>query len=195
MNIEGFHDLIVRAKRGDEAAFEKALSLVRPWLEIVAAQYRDPAMTAVDLVEIACYQAWRKIHTFKGGKNDEGTYKAFRAWMEKIVRNLGRNAVRDRERKRRHPDEKPKRLEDEPTPMSPGKTPSSICSGDERRWRIETTLASLPDQTAASIVRMHIMEEMSFTEISKDLDLDYEKVRARFNSAMRTLERSLRDLL
>ena len=77
-------------------------------------------------------------------------------------------------------------------PPAPDLTPGALARSEEQSRRIEKALKNLPDQTSARIVRLHLIEGLSFVEIAKDLELVYEKVRRRFRAAVRQLKGDLR---
>src|SRR5437867_2287578 len=110
-----FRDLVQRAQTGDRQAMDELLPIVRPWLEQSARRYvdpREPGASTSDLVQEAWLQAWQKLDQFRGGRDDQQTLAMFRAWVSRIVRRLGLNAVRHRHAQRRKPQQKIVRLQE-----------------------------------------------------------------------------------
>lgn len=209
MEREGFDHLVREAQRGDRAAMDEVLEVLRPHLEHLARPFADPARPAEstsDLLQETCLRAWQRLDGFEGGKNDEETFAMFRSWIGQIVHRLGLNAQRDRGRQRRSPPQRilplgPSRAGNETREdggieaTAPEPTPSAYARADERSIKIQEALDDLPDAVNASIVRMRFFDAMTIPEISERLGLGYEQVRERYRSTLRRLERHLEGLL
>ena len=209
MRFEGFHDLARRARDGDREAMDHVLVRLRPYLGEIARTYADPARpvgSTTDLVQESCLRAWSKIGDFRGGEDDEETFALFRAWMGRIVRNLGLNSLRDLAAAKRDGGRRPLRLDPnlaDPAgarlavidPPAPSEAPSSIVRSEERHERVRAAIAALPDELGAAIVRMHYFEGLRLFEIARRLDLGYDRVRDGFRGSMRILRKELRGWL
>jgi RNA polymerase sigma factor (sigma-70 family) len=205
MDIKGFHDLVRRAKAGDRKAMDEVLERLTPQLTKMARPYADPARrvgSTQDLLQDSCLRAWLKLDSFEGGSGDEETFAMFRAWIGQIVKRLGINAERDRKRQRRMPDKgfiplgAP--LPGQATsdggvvdPLAREGTPSEYARADERAEKIQAALEKVEDETGASIVRQRFFEGRTLREIAERLDMDVGRVRERYRTVMRSLERDL----
>lgn len=206
---EGFNDLLRKAQAGDRPAMDRVLSILQPHLDPLARSYADPsrpAQSTSDLLQESCLRAWEKLGDFRGGENDEETFRMFRAWMGQIVRRLGLNVGRDRMAKGRSPEGHLLPLgvrspagsttgDGEGGIPSPGHSPSAYVRADELTERVREALETMPDRTAAAILRLRFFEGMELTEIAERLGLHYEKVRDRHRVAMQRLRRDLRPWL
>lgn len=185
---------------------DRVLDMLRPQIEPIARQYADPARSSqstADLLQESCLRAWNRIGSFQGGKNDHETFAMFRAWIGQIVRRLGMNAKRDLERQRRKPDGGFARLaETRPTdtggrgaiePSGENPSPSAAARGAEFGRQIVDRLDGLPDRTNATIVKMHVFEGLSFTQISERLGMAYETARERYWATVNQLQLDLKD--
>ena len=61
-------------------------------------------------------------------------------------------------------------------------------SDDEKRYEFKELLASLPD-TQSSVIRMKIMDELSFTEISQLLSIPASTAKSRYKAGMEKLRK------
>lgn len=205
----GFRDLVVRAQAGDREAMDEVLSALRPHLDHLARPYAPPVRpveSTADLLQESCLRAWRKIDSFRVGRNDEETFALFRAWVGQIVRRMGVDAQRASRRKCRRPSRRilsigPVRSGDSATTSAavdpPGRTdrPSAHARGSELDREIREALGRMPDPRDAAIVRMHAFEGLSLTRISQRLNLGYDMVREHYWAAIERLKRDLREWL
>lgn len=203
MDSEGFHELVQQARAGDRKAMDRVLDTLRPHLDQMAHAYSDPSRpveSTADLVQKSCLRAWRNLGSFEGGKDDEETFAMFRAWIGRIVRNLGLNARRDYQAQRRRPDmpilavgaKKPGQSTGGGLdPPAPDPTPSAQVRTSERARQVREALAGLSDQTTAEIVRMHFFESLTLKEIAERIGMTHNQVRDRYRAGMRRLEEFL----
>ena len=206
---DGFHDLILRAQRGERTAIGELLEVVRPWLWQAAKGFADsewPDQSTADLAQAAWLRAWQSLGQFQGpgdGETDDAQSLAmFRAWIMQIVRRLGMNAVRDRQTDHRRPSGRLQRLDAAPpaddtaTWGSPWSrtdepSPSAHVEADERAELIRAALDKIADDLDRRIVRLRFFEGVSLREVAERLELNREEIRRRFHTAMRFLEREL----
>jgi RNA polymerase sigma-70 factor, ECF subfamily len=205
MQPTGFHDLLRQAQSGDRAAMDRVITLLRPYLEQVAARYADPdraSASASDLVQDACLRAWEKIDQFHGGTNDEQTLALFRSWVGQIVQRLGLNDRRDRKAQRRTPALPLVRLDNpgagestargggaDPADREP--TPSMNLRTDEQARLVQAALERIADETDRAVLRLRFFDGLSLREIAERLTLSYNKVRERYQVGLEQLEREL----
>ena len=206
MDSEGFKDLVRRAQAGDRASMDRVLEVLRPQLERLARPFADPVRPAAstsDLLQETCLRAWQKLDTFEGGQGDEETFAKFRAWIGRIVRNLGMNLHREQLADKRSPGEKILSLDRghksdshasgariDAADAAPG--PGTRLQGEEMARELRRALKTWDDRVDAEIVRMHFFEELTFPEISEQVGLRYDQVRERYRSTMRDLEKHLK---
>jgi RNA polymerase sigma factor (sigma-70 family) len=185
---------------------DEVLSSLRPHLEYLARPFvnpQRPIQSTADLVQESCLRAWQKIGVFELAESDEETFALFRAWIGQILRRLGVDAQRARNRAKRRP---PGRLlpirhrpRGEATTVSvssdpPARTPrpSAYARGRELDERTRAALRRMPSSTDATIVRMRIFEGLSIAQIARNLDLGYEMARDRYWAGVEWLKRELR---
>jgi RNA polymerase sigma factor (sigma-70 family) len=208
MQADGFRALIQRAHAGDRQAMDLLLAAVLPDLQCRARRYRSadqPDASAADLVQVACLHAWQKLDQFDCAGDSETTRTQFRAWMLRILDSQGLNALRFRSTQRRKPSQPLLRL----TASGPGEaddtvnrldpaadesTPSAAARGGEQSDLIRRALNALPEEDRA-IIELHYFEEVSLRQIAARLQLSEDRVRSRYHSALRRLERELGGLV
>ncbi|MCZ6690951.1 MAG: sigma-70 family RNA polymerase sigma factor [Planctomycetota bacterium] len=208
MASEGFQDLVRRAQDGDRAAMDQVLEIMRPYIDQMARPYADsarPAESTADLRQDTCLRAWKKIKLFKGGENDEETFRMFQGWIGQMARNLSRTAKRDRDRQKKIPPKKMVSIDQKQpgqstthagiTLPSGDPSPTEMVRTDEIVRRVQEALGKITDETEAEILRLRFIEEVSLLEISRRLGMTYKKVRHRSNSALAHLEQDVGDLI
>ena len=173
----------------------------------VARGYADPTHadeSSSDLVQEAWVRAWQRLDQFQGGGTDEETLKMLRGWVGQIVHRLGLNRSRDRAAQKRSPEEgvvlsiergarsgldSGQGTGIDPPGSEP--TPSAIVSLNEETRRVHAAIESIADPMDRSIVRLRFFEGASLKRIAEMLGLSYDKVRNRFDAALREIERKL----
>ena len=201
---EGFDQLVRQAQGGDKQAMDRILEIHRPYLENLARICSDPAIPPEDLLQEARLQAWRKIGSFRGGRDDEETFWTFRAWICQIVKHLGLNARRNGGRQMRSPPGRIVPLEGSATTAdTDGKanavardpSPSACAREAERARKVQEELENLPDRTNADIFRMRFRGGLSLRKIAERLGLEYDEVKNRYRATTRLLEGKLGHLI
>lgn len=202
---ESFLKLIERARKGDPAAAGDLLGAVRPHLEGIARRYTDPGHaeeSTSDLVQEAWLRAWQRLDQFRGEGGDEDAFRQFRAWAGQIVHRLGLNTRRDREAQRRRPAGRavlrlsggPGRSTGRGAPvvaLDGGPTPSANVRGREAARLVQSALEKLPDQLDRDIVRLRVFEGLSLRDTAARLELTLDRVRGRYQAALKRLEKDL----
>jgi RNA polymerase sigma factor (sigma-70 family) len=206
---DGFDSLVREAQGGSRQAMDQVLDTLRPHIEILARRYADPTkpvQSTSDLLQESCLRAWRRIGTFRGGKEDEETFAMFRAWIGQIVERLGLDAMKARDRKRRIPPKKIVPLGKRGSGDSPheggpievaGKdsTPSAYVRSNERVEKIRSLLSEITDETDATILRLYFFEGLSLRKISDQTGVSYDKVKDRYWANLERIERDLKDFI
>jgi RNA polymerase sigma factor (sigma-70 family) len=207
--VKSFNDLIRRAQAGEPRAQEELLAVVRPYLEKLAEGIADPShasKSVSDLVQDTLLRVWLKLPQFEGTNDDQQSWLMFRTWAGKIARRLHLNSRRDRKAQRRRPERPIVSLQAGPPqspdnserkgldPPAPGPTASATLRQDEQARLVQAALDRLTDRTSRDVVRLHFFEGVSLRQIAERLDLTYDQVRYRFQTAMQSLESDLREL-
>ncbi len=198
-NLPRFRDLLRRAQAGDRSAMDDVLAELRPKLEPMARRYANlirPVASTTDLLQECCLRAWDKIGTFRGGGTDEETFAMFRAWIGRILKNLGRNEARDRMARRRRPPGGMRSLdghteENAAAPPAPGPGPRTSAGGNEEAQRLRESLERIADPLVRTIVERHYFDGETLGEIADRLGLPFPEIRRRYRAGMRQLERDL----
>jgi RNA polymerase sigma factor (sigma-70 family) len=196
----GFTDLLRDAQGGSRDAMDRLLAIIRPELERLAEGYADPrraAESTQDVVQEAWVRAWQKLDQFRGADTSEETQAMFRAWVAQILHRVGLNA----QRAWRAPMRRPRNAaivriagpagDSGVEPPADSPTPSALVRADEESVRVREALSRMADETDRRIVTARFFDGLSLREVARRLDLPYEKVRRRFEAAMRDLERDL----
>jgi RNA polymerase sigma factor (sigma-70 family) len=204
MQTNGFHKLVGRAQAGDPQALEELLVVVRPWLEQSARRYADPhreSASTSDLAQEAWLRAWQKLSQFQGADTDDETAARFRAWVNRMVERLGKNAVRHRTAQHRKPPGKLQRLDAPPPdtqdsgakldPATRQPTPSALVVADEQARRVRAALAKIADEADREILQLRFFDGLSLRQIAERMQWNHEKVRLRYHAALRLLEREI----
>jgi RNA polymerase sigma factor (sigma-70 family) len=207
MHWDGVHALILRARDGDEQAWEALHALVQPYLLRLARRTLGPAwpeQSVSDLLQGTWLRAWQGLEGFRGGADDDETGLLFRAWLGRTLRNVSSNDRRARVATRRKPPSgtvsldanRPGDSTGNPglDPPADGSTPSANLRAQERNSAIHEALTRFTDVKDREIVRLRFFEEMSLAQIAKRLQVSYDEVRERFHKSLRRLESSLKEL-
>jgi RNA polymerase sigma factor (sigma-70 family) len=188
-----FHQLLRQAQGGDKDAMDRLLAAMRPQMEELARGYADPARAAEstqDVVQEAWLRAWQRLEQFKGAASSGENQAMFRAWVAQLVRRVGLNTQRSWKTQRRRPREG--HIIPLQSPINAGDpSPSAEASLGEEARLVRAALAKITDPTDVTILRLRFFEGVSLREISRRLNLSYDKVRERFEAGMRVLEEEL----
>jgi RNA polymerase sigma-70 factor, ECF subfamily len=164
-------DLVIRAQRGDEAAFAAITSGV--YVRLRAAAYRilrDPHL-AEDATQVALLGIWRKLPTLRDPAR-------FEAWSYRfLVRACADEARRTR---RALPD----------TPVMPEPIAPDEYGGVFRRDELERAFAVLNVEQRAVIVLRHFLD-LKLEDVAQALGVPLGTVNSRLNRAMAKLRDAL----
>jgi len=205
----GFQELVLRAKQGDQQAFDELLSALKPYMEEVARGYADPAHGAestADLVQEAWVRTWQKLHMFEGGRSDDETRAMLHGWVGQMIHHLGLNIRRDQQTQKRRPEggaivslapgSGAGSGSAGPIPLADsGPTPSAVVAQSEESIRIQNVLDGLKDPIDKSLLHLRFFEDLPLTEVAKRLNLTYDRAVYRYRNLVERLERELGDLL
>lgn len=171
-------ELVARAQRGDERAFEE---LIRPYEEIafrVAYLITGGAAEAEDAVQDGLLNAWRALGRFR-------REEPLRPWLLRVVANAARNRRRSAGRRA----QLVLRAEHEQGSGDAAPSPeTTVVEGEERR-RLLSALELLPDQ-APLVIAYRFLLDLSEAETAAALGIRVGTVKSR---TARALDR-LRDV-
>jgi RNA polymerase sigma-70 factor (ECF subfamily) len=171
-------ELVSRARRGDERAFE---TLIRPHEEIafrVAYLITGGAAEAEDAVQEAFVNAWRALGRFRRGE-------PLRPWLLRIVANAARNRRRSAVRRA----QLALRAEREQSSGDAAPSPETIVLTRDERRRLLAALETLPDN-ARLVLECRFLLGLSEEETAAALQVRVGTVKSR---TARALDR-LRDV-
>ena len=183
--------LMLRAKRGDRAAFAELVEKYKqPVLNFVFRPLRDE-IEAEDLAQNVFLQAWKSRSRYRQ------TAK-FSTWLFTIARNLCLNEIR---RRSRHPAEsiEEAHAEHEDLPRQQYEDKSQIAPPDkllhgELAQKIEEALAELPEAQRTAILLCR-QDELSYEEIAEVLDCSLSATKSLIHRGRETLKEKLKPYL
>lgn len=165
-------ELVARAQRGDERAFE---TLIRPYEEIafrVAYLITGGAAEAEDAVQDGFVNAWRGLARFRRGE-------PLRPWLLRIVANAARNRRRSAGRRARLT----LRAEGEQSSGDAAPSPEAIVVAREERTRLLAALEELPDR-ARLVLACRFLVGLSEEETAAALGVRVGTVKSRTARAL-----------
>ena len=183
------HELIQRARQGDQKAFEALLNQYKNLVyAIMIKMVRNP-QEAEDLTQEAFMKAFHAIHSF----NEE---YAFSTWLMKIATNNCIDFLRKKKLKTFSIDEpvqqKDSEIHFELPAVDP--TPERKLMNNEQAKIIRQAIEELPPLYRHVIVLRH-QEEKSYEEIAEILQIPLGTVKARIFRAREMLNKRIKELL
>ena len=194
------HEILTKAKQGDEAAKGELLNRFRPYLNVIAQRHLDERLQSrmdyADVVQITFLEATRDFHHFRGD-----TVESLLAWLRNILRNNVSTAHQHHlaAQKRSARKEVTMRVSSESGGSSLGMqdmVPSESSSPSQRMMRDEasvvlaTCLEQLPE-TQREAIRMRYLEGMSLKEISERVEKSEMAVAGLLKRGLRTLREEM----
>jgi RNA polymerase sigma-70 factor (ECF subfamily) len=170
-------DLVRRAQRGDEKAFEELVERHQRFAFNVAYRVLGERREAEDITQEAFLRAWRALPGFRGEAR-------FTTWLYRIVRNLCLNRLPSLRRELRTGDNLEQLLVDK------GTSPPASLQAREKLAFLHAQLPSLPRKYRL-VLTMRYLEEMSYREIAAQLDLPMGTVKTHIHRARRLLTERL----
>jgi len=141
---------------------------------------------ANDLLQETVLRAYRFFHQFESGTN-------CRAWMLTILFNNFRNGYRKyaREQPASTADEFERKVEVESLRIDPvGSNPEALVSEQRMEGEVENALAALPVEFREALLLVDV-EELSYQEVSKVLDVPIGTVKSRVSRGRAMLREAL----
>lgn len=190
-NPDADADLMLRVKRGDEAAFTELVDKYKqPVMNVVCRMIRD-ATEAEDIAQNVFVQVYKSAHRYEASAK-------FSTWLFTIARNLCLNEIR---RRTRHPadslDSSQAESDDLPTRQyEDHKThlPTETMLHGELEQKIEQALAELPETQRTAIVLCR-RDDLSYEDIAKILDCSLSATKSLIHRGRETLKEKLKPYL
>ncbi|OON78482.1 RNA polymerase sigma factor [Streptomyces tsukubensis] len=169
--------LVVRAKEGDEGAFETLVRRHGPELLRLAVRVVGERGAAEDAVQEAFVSAWRRLPDFRGDA-------AFRTWMHRIVTNRCLNALRAR-----RPFTDLDAVAETAAPAHEG-SPARAAEAEAALRDLSAALDRLsPEQRACWALRE--LHGLSYEDIAEAVGISQQAVRGRIFRARRSLTEAM----
>ncbi len=175
-------------KRGDSAAFEKAVREHAGWMLAVARRITNCNEDGADCVQEAFSIAHQKIAGFEGRST-------LKTWLHRVVVNQALMKLRKR---RRHPEESIDDLmpdfDDNGFLIGPiqitDETAEELLSKKEVAEKVRSAIDELPE-TYRTILLLRDIEELSTAETAALLEIDEGAARTRLHRARTALKKKL----
>ena len=208
MSWDGIHDLIARAKAGDDDAWASLHEMVRPYLLNLGQRLLGPAWpheSISDLTQGTWERALTGIHGFRGGEDDIQTAPLFRAWLRQTMKRVQANRQRDGRTQRRQAPPGTVSLsamrhgnssDGQPAfePIADSSSVSAHLRREEQRALIQRVLDELDDPRDRELVHLHFFQGRSFRKIAEERGVSDGTIGKRMQDILDRLGRDLKDL-
>lgn len=178
-------ELVARAKKGDQDAFEQLVKDNEKRIYNLVLRMVGNPEDALDLSQEAFLNAWKGLGNFKGDC-------AFSTWVYRLASNACLDFLRSKKRRQEHMGQAFS-LDDEDAPSLPDEEqlqPQQQLEKKERARQLYRALEQLSDQHRQIIV-MRELSGLSYQEISEALQLDMGTVKSRLTRARLSLKKIL----
>jgi RNA polymerase sigma-70 factor (ECF subfamily) len=177
-------ELVVRAKAGEESAFEQLVLNNQNRVYTLAVRMAGNPEEGADLAQEAFLKAWQGLSTFQGDSS-------FSTWVYRLTINVCLDYLRKRNRRREV--EPTTSLDDESAwsePSDPAQDPQRQLERAELRRAVTRGLEALPDHHR-QILTLRELSGLSYQEIGALLELDIGTVKSRLARARLALQKIL----
>jgi RNA polymerase sigma-70 factor, ECF subfamily len=181
--------LVALSRDGRPEAFGVLVRRHRPVLVRIAMGMMRHEAEAMDCVQEALLNAWRKLHTFRGEAS-------FGGWLARITRNACLMRLRWRRRRPEVPlvlGADRDQVHERPLP-DPRPGPDAPMLTRELGGRIDAAVAALPPHYR-QVFELADLRHLSMREIAERLDLSIPNVKTRLHRARRRLRSELEPYL
>lgn len=177
--------LVELARAGDEAAFEKLVTLYERKVYATAFRYTANEHDAMDISQEVFIRVFRFIHTFN-------LESSFSTWIYRITVNVCKDYIRKRASRAELPLELTDEESGEYTVEISDSTydPVELYEQAELRQEIRRAIDDLPDNYK-EIVLLRDIGGLSYDEISQTLDIEVGTVKSRLSRAREKLRNFL----
>lgn len=165
-------DLVLRAKRGDQDAFEQLVLDNQNRIYSLALRLMGDREEAADLAQEAFLKAWQGLPTFQGESS-------FSTWLYRLTSNVCIDALR--RNRRRQAVAETVSLDDDDSWIEPADwegDPQRLLERAELSRAVERGLEALPDHFRQVLV-LRELSGLSYQEIGTAMELDLGTVKSR----------------
>ena len=177
-NVEESHELLDRARNGDESAFTELVRHHQHEVFTLALRLLGNYELAADAAQETFIRAWRALPRFRGDA-------ALSTWLHRITVNTSWTLGRRAQRHSTATLEESVLLSDDNSP-----SPESAAETAELRGRLRIAVAELPDPQRAVVVLKDIYG-WSHAEVAKALDISVTAAKVRLHRARLKLKEKL----
>ena len=178
-------ELVERAKRGDQSAFEELVLENQNRVYALALRLVNDRESAADLAQEAFVRAWQGLGTFQGESS-------FATWVYRLTTNLCIDWLR--KQRRREGVAPSVSLDDEESgwaePADRDSDPHLLLEKSERGRALARGLDKLPDWQRRALV-LRELSGLSYQEIGEALEVDLGTVKSRIARARQSLRKIL----
>ena len=192
--MQPLSQVIRDAQNNDEQSLEFLVNHYRNLVRRECERYGlngQADLSGSDLSQEVMMQVWMKLYQFRGGDSEEHTAQAFECWLKKTARSVLSNLYRSRSAQKRKPSEEMRPYDEaQPNDAAPKESPptaSSIFVRQENIERVRLAMAHL-DERSREIVKLHVVDCLSFREIADKVSMNASQVRYAFHKACATME-------
>lgn len=169
-------DLVVRAQRGDAAAFDRLVRTHREAIARLVQRFVGPRGDVEDVVQEVLIQLHRALPSFRGDAK-------FTTWLHRLTVNVARMHLRAQRSRPRFTDHE---VPEGPRESRPELDPESITERNARVHAFHGLLETLPEKKREVIV-LHDLEGLSPAAIAEIVDAPIMTVRTRLFYARKEL--------
>lgn len=181
--------LVIRAKAGDQHAFELLLRKYQHKVLKLIMRYVRDMDEAMDLTQETFIKAWKALGSFRGES-------AFYTWIYRIAVNTAKNHLASVQRQPYKVDldaNETNQFEGEPS-LTTADTPEGELLGDELHRVVMDAIADLPDDLRTAIT-LRELEGLSYEEIAEVMGCPIGTVRSRIFRAREAIDKRLQPLI
>jgi RNA polymerase sigma-70 factor (ECF subfamily) len=171
-------ELVVRARQGDEAAFEQLVLRHQRYVFNLAYRVLGDYTEAEDITQEAFVRVWQGLSGFRGQAR-------FTTWLYRIVHNLCLNRLPGLQREL---------LQTEPVEevlADPGLSPADLFAVREQMAFLHAQMDRLPEKYRL-VLTLRYLQHLSYDEIAAALEMPMGTVKTHIHRARRLLRERLR---
>ena len=175
--------LIAAFQQGDENAFVQLVDRYKDRLINFVYRFLNDMTDAEDLVQETFLKVYKKKHSYR-------EIAKFSTWIYTIAGNLARSELRKRKRRKTYTMSALSFEDQEFTPVDPGKDTEGIVFNSYAGEEIMRAIEQLPEPFK-TITILRDIQELSYEDISRILDIPMGTVKSRVNRARLKLQETL----
>jgi RNA polymerase sigma-70 factor (ECF subfamily) len=178
MNAPSDRDLILRARRGETAAFGELVQRTQAAVFNTCYRLMGERREAEDMAQEAYLRAYERLHTFDAER-------PFLPWMRRVAANVCLNRLTAR------PPEVAE-LDDERDPADPAENPPARIEQRQQAEQVRAAIQSLPPRYRAVLELRHF-QELAYDEIAETLRIPVSDVKSDLFRARKRLAERLKN--